>query len=285
MTSTSSSRTSTAEYSPLQRARADASSILASFVTPPGSRRLSGEPGNLKGVLDHVVGTTDPDVVDLTTWWLAPQQAASVLKWEMEHLPSRFVLQAWGPGPLTDKNPVIFDEYSLPPVPGVLSSRDLQVSAAKSESGQAYIRVDAQVAWIPVRPSSEKIPASARVVTITYQPSAEVFPAGSAQSRNRPASVTITDLARVRKISAFINELSRPAPGVFSCPAYSGGHVEVTFRDSAGGMPVAEAVIDLTGCPDTALTIGGVQQPVLDAPQTFVQQVLRTAGIQVAPYT
>jgi hypothetical protein len=232
------------------------------------------------------MGTTDPDVTDVTTWWLAgSQQAASVLAWEQRHLPSRFVLQAHSAGALSDKNPVIFNQYGLAAIPGVLSSRELQVSAAKGNTGQTYIRVDAQVTWLPVRPASEKVPPSLRVVTITYKPGPEDPRPGNLNSGSRPASVTITDAASVRKLSALVNGLSLPAPGVYSCPAYSGGHVDLAFRNSAGGAVTAEAIINLTGCMSTDFTIGGVQQPPLDAPGTFIRQVLGTAGIRVAPYT
>src|SRR5215469_15093395 len=86
------SQTRAGAQSPEQRARADAASILASVAMPPGVQKLPSAPSDVGGALDHVVGTTDPDVVDATVWWQAAGQAAATLDWEKAHLPSRFTL-------------------------------------------------------------------------------------------------------------------------------------------------------------------------------------------------
>jgi len=76
---------------PHQRAMADASAILASFVVPTGARRLPAAPTVERGVLetpDELPQT--PDAVDKAGWWIAPGAPQSVLAWEARHLPHRF---------------------------------------------------------------------------------------------------------------------------------------------------------------------------------------------------
>lgn len=278
------SQTLVGAQSPEQRAQADAASILASVAMPPGVRKLPSAPSDLGGTLDHVLGTTDPDVVDATVWWQAPGQAAPVLDWEKAHLPSRSTLFARSNGPLSGKNPVIFDEFALPPVPGVLFSRDLQFSAARSASGQTYLRIDAQVAWVPPRSAAERVPAAARVVVISYMPGKDLA-AGTPGPGSQPAPVTITDRARVRRVVALVNGLSLARKGSYSCPLDTGRRLVLTYAASLGETQLAVATVYLSGCAATDLTLSGVTQPTLAAPSTFIQQVLQIAGLRVSPYT
>src|SRR5437868_4676458 len=55
------------------------------------------------------------------------------------------------------------DAFALSPVPGVLPQRQLVVTAMPYR-GQTALRTDAQVAWLPTRPATERIPPGARAV-------------------------------------------------------------------------------------------------------------------------
>jgi hypothetical protein len=132
----------------------------------------------------------------------------------------------------------------------------------------------------PASPAShgpaERVPASARVLMVTYTPGTE--PPGSQPAR--PASVTITDLARVRQVSALIDGLILASPGAaYACPAFTWGIVNLVFRNSASGGTLAVAKFNVSGCPAMDLTVAGVQQH-LNASSTFTNQVLRIAGIR-----
>jgi hypothetical protein len=123
---------------------------------------------------------------------------------------------------------------------------------------------------------SDRVPASARVLMVTYTPGTE--PPGSQPAR--PASVTITDLARVRQVSGLIDRLSLASPGAaYACPAFTWGVVNLAFRNGASGTTLAAAKFNVSGCPAMDLTIAGAQQ-YLNLSDTFTSQVLKIAGIK-----
>ena len=130
--------------------------------------------------------------------------------------------------------------------------------------------------------TAEKVPAAPRVltVTLTYGPGSE--PPGA---HFRPASVTITDLVRVRQVSGLINGLSRVSPTEeWSCPAFTWGVVNLAFKSSAGGRTLAAASLTVDGCPGfVELTIAGVHQFLSLSGAFSSQVVLHIAGIPAAP--
>jgi hypothetical protein len=137
----------------------------------------------------------------------------------------------------------------------------------------------------PASPASlgltERVPASARVLMVTYAPGTSQPPSTGSQPAT-PASVTITDLARVRQVSGLIDGLSLASPGAaYACPAHTGGVVNLAFRNSAGGRTLAAGEFNMSGCPAMDLTIAGVRQ-YLNVSGTFTRQVLRIAGIRAA---
>ena len=124
---------------------------------------------------------------------------------------------------------------------------------------------------------TERVPAHARILTVAYTPGTE--PPGAQPAK--PASVTITDLARVGQVSALIDGLRLAPPGaVYACPAFTRGVVTLSFRNSASGRTLATATFNMSGCPAMGLTIAGVQH-YLNVSGTFTSQVMQIAGIRV----
>ena len=254
---------------PQQRAVSDAAAILASFVAPPGARRLPAAPaiagGVLKSASDYPVSTA---LIDDTSWWLTAGQPQAVLAWEQAHLPHRFTLGD------ADFGPPSWDQmFSLAPVPGMLDARDLVVEVTGAGSGQTAIRVDAQVSWQPPRPAAERVPPATRVVTITRLPSLDP------RARRPPAPVTITGLAVVRRIAALVDSLplSTIGPGA-SCPGTIGGGIRLAFYATADGPPLASAQ-GPAPCGTVQFSAGGKQQPALQLTDSFIPQVLKLAGL------
>ena len=259
---------------PRQRAVADATAILASFAVPTGARKLSAAPSVGKGVLKasaQTLGT--PDLVDKAEWWIAPGAPQGVLAWEARHLPRRF--SSTGGGTTYGRNIATTwsQVFSLPGIHGVLDSRELVVLVVQ-DGDKTAIRVDAQVAWQPARPATEKVPAAAKAVTISIDP-------GLNQGGRKPQKpVTITDPAKVRALTALINGLALFPPGVFDCPRDFGGNLVLTFRAGPRTPALAVATVDLSGCDGVDLTIGGKPQPTLAGPGTDSgPQILRLAGL------
>jgi len=255
--------------SPRQRALADAAHILASFAAPPGARRLSRAPAADGGVLGQSGIPGLPDEVDLSSWWQVPGQPAGVLGWEQAHLPRQF---APGGGTVGASR-VRDEEFSLPPVSGVLEQRTMVVTVVAAGGGQTAVRVDGWVIWIAARPTAERVPASARVV------SAEVLP-GNGPGRTPPMGpLLITAPARVRRIIAFVDGLPLAPFLPNSCPAFSPGVVQVAFMARIGGPVLAVVTAELTGCY-TDFTVNGNPQPALSP--GVAPQLLALVGFRVA---
>jgi hypothetical protein len=245
-----------------ERAVAEAAAIMRAFVVPPGGKRLATAPDALKVPSSTLVSTT---LVDDVSFWRAPGQPQAVLAWEQAHLPRRFTPED------ADFGPPSWDRtFSLLPVSGVLTARDLVVEVTAAGHGQTAIRVDAQVSWQPPRPALERVPAAARVVTITQLPRLDPH-------AGRPAApVTITDLAVVRRLAALVDSLQLSTIGpAASCPVPTGG-IQLTFRARTGGPPLAVAQ-GPAACGTVQFSAYGQPQPALQITDSFIPQVLKAA--------
>lgn len=257
------------------RAVADARHVLASFVPPPGARRLPRAPDAGEGMLRQPFQTPGVfHLIDKASFWEVPGQPQQLLDWEAAHLPRQF--KPAGTSALSDHGTTILwgDEYSLPAVPSVLLERDLLIAAVRAGNGKTDIRVDAQITWVPAKPAAELVPKAARVVTVHLQAG---YGAGLTL---RAGTATVTDPAGVRRIAALVDALPLAGWETISCPMYSGGEVTLTFRARAGGPALAKVSADLTGCPPAAYTAGGRQLPMLTTTTSFVPRVAKAAGLR-----
>jgi hypothetical protein len=252
---------------PKQRAEKAAAGILASFVVPPGGRRLAAPPNLPGGVLKSPITFVGANwEVHVTTFWEAPGSPQAVLAWEQAHLPRRFT-----PGD-ADFGPPAWDRgFALGPE-GVLVDRELDVEVASAGGGRTGIRVDAWVAWQPPRPASSLIPPTARTVTI-----ADLYNDSATPSRPH-VTVTITDPGVVRKLAALIDGLPlSTTPADTPCPATRPA-LSLTFRARPGGPALA---IAQTGqqCYSVALTVRGAQRLPLQDEPTLDPQILKLAAL------
>jgi len=243
---------------PRERAQDDAAGIIKSFAVPPGARQVHSPPQVSGAVLKSPMQTPGTqDLVDIAAWLIAPGSPSSVLGWEERHVPREFKLDgaATSDGP-PGIQPTMTDMFSLPPVDGVLDSRQLLVEVVRDGAGTA-IRVDAQVTWLPARPAAERVPARAKAVTIAMD-------IGMNQGGKKPPRpVTVSDAAKVRALIALIDGLPLTMPGTYHCPADFGDSLTLTFRASPQAPPLAVATVKLSGCRGVALTVGGKPQPGL----------------------
>jgi len=264
-------RTSTARpsASPRQRAVADAARIMASFPRPPGAVRT----GLIASLTQSGARPITPDLASVTRWWRVPGRPQAVLAWIRAHLPSGFTPAGTGAGAGTWTG-----MFALPAVPSVLTQRELVVLATQ-DRGQTAIRVDAQVVWLPARPAAERVPPDASVVTVT--PVFGLNPNQYAERRDR--AFTVTDPAKVARITAVVNGLTRFPAGEFSCPAEFGGQMRLTFATRPGGPVVARLTAQYGGCGVVSVRIGGRDMPALsesgNSGPPLQQRVLAIAGV------
>jgi hypothetical protein len=260
--------TATAGQTPKQRAEADAAALLASFVPPPGATRLPKAPdlpgGYLKTPITYL---GDGYQVDGTTFWQAPGAPQAVLNWEIAHISRRFSLGDADFGAASDRS------FELPPVPGVLTSRDLVVEVASLGDGRTGIRVDAEVGWQPPRPAGDQVPSTARAVTIGEETTMET-------GQGMPSPVTIAAPAVVARLAALVNAMPiSPFNGTAeSCPAAFGSFLTLTFRASPGGQVLATVRTDQS-CGVTIFSPNPNQSVALTQPTGLDQQVLTIAGL------
>jgi len=262
-----------------QLAEADAAAILASFVPPPGARKLAAAPDAAAGVLGHMQLTPEtPDLVDDPAWWQVPGQAPqAVLSWEASHVPRRFsASSSGGVG-------AAFQGWSLPST-GVLDNRWLMVTVVSDGAGGTDVRAEGEDIYSPARPAWSYIPVTtARSVLVAAVPSPN-------DHRPPPAPLLVTDPGTVRRLVALVNGLTVPPSGVSSCPVYDGGGVRLTFLSSASGGKAANgpvlksavlavAVAMNSGCGVVELTVAGARTSLGQGPST-AEQALAISGLR-----
>lgn len=104
----------------------------------------------------------------------------------------------------------------------------------------------------------------------------------NAHGRKPPAPVTVTDPMRVGGLAGLVTRLPPWPPGTYNCPGGDGMALHLAFRAHPGGPPLASANLELNGCGDTDLTVGG-KNYVLGHPgsgRRFAAKVLRVAGVR-----
>jgi hypothetical protein len=215
------------------------------------------------------MGVTSTTVADATGYWRATGQATALLAWEKAHVSRSFSRHDVIIGP-----PSWNTVYSLPPVPGVLSTREMNVQFYDAGGGTTVIMADAMVVWEPPRPAAEKVPDSVTQVTIA---------AAGAGPRQVSGSVTIRLAAVARRLAALVNGLP-PSTVARDIPCPSGSGFTLTFRTTAGGPPAAVAS-GPGACGQVTLTLGGKDEPPLLPPDASAYRaaVLKIAGLHQQP--
>jgi len=247
---------------PKQRAAADAKAILGKFVPPPGAVRLAKQPDLPGG--SPAMGITSTAQADATGYWRARGTATALQAWEKARISLSFSRQDVIIGP-----PSWNTVYTLPAIPGVLPTREMNVQFYDSGGGTTVIMAEAMVSWQPPRPAAEVVPASVTAVTI----------GASGPWQGNPAPVMITSVPAVRLLAALVNGLPLSTVGQdVPCPMATG--FTLTFRAAAGGAPVAVAG-GPAECGQVFLRLNGKGWPALLPPNagSYRAAVLKIAGL------
>ncbi len=275
-TASQTGRTAAQAPTPQQLAVTDADAMLASFVLPPGGEKLSAAPAAGGGVLSQPASSPQtPTLVQKTAWYQAPGGPQSVLAWERAQLGKHYA--TFGSGSGSSGTAQFWDQtFALPAITGVIDTRQLIVEVTAAAGGETDIRVDAQVTWLPARPASAYVPATAAVVRVSLDLG------GNAGRDKPPAPATITDRSVVSEFAAIINGLPLFPPGTYSCPADDGKSLTLTFSALAGGPALATATVALDGCGGVSLAVSDTQSvglgPIGTGP-TLGPRLLEIAGL------
>jgi hypothetical protein len=119
------------------------------------------------------------------------------------------------------------------------------------------------------------IPAAARTVTLSLNYG------GNAGDRKPPAPVTVTSSAKVSQVAALVADQPPGSTGPTSCPADDLAALDLAFRADPGGPALATAVLGLSGCETTGLTVGGKDHGLgkTGSARPLAARVLQAAGV------
>lgn len=240
---------------PAALALRDARALLSGFTAPPTAARTSGEPSGTPSEMRHPAFSVDiPTKVNLTEWWVVDATESSAYSWLVAHNPAS---GSHGSGTVGSMPAIRFLSYSSSST-DQLRYRTVTAEVGPLSATRAVIRLDAEVAYRPVKPRSETVPA-APYLLLTVQPRGDTATAWA-----RPTVTVITDRAKIAAVARLINALPTDFGGVHSCPAFLGPLLTLDFKTVAAAPAPAEVAVDSGGCGTVRVTVGGVRQPNLD---------------------
>jgi len=248
-------------------------------------------------VLKYIADSGSPNGIDKAGFWQGKGDPQQVLAWTASHVGRSHTDAGLITNLPTPGQPETVWEhvYILPPVPAVEDTRELTVEVADAGNGQAAIRVDAQVTWLPAREASETVPAAATAVTLRVIPDPNL-------NRKPPRPVTVTSPAAVRRIISMVNSLPVFPPGPRECGPGGGAALVLTFLAAPQGRVLATAFVNTGGCEEVFFTVDS-QKIIYDtrtwyargvtalgvpfSGHAFAGTVLKTAGSKwnIAAYT
>jgi hypothetical protein len=128
--------------------------------------------------------------------------------------------------------------------------------------------------------SAGTVPSGARVLTVT-----PVFGQDPNVSRHHlDHAFTITDPAKVARITAIVNGLAPFPVGELSCARDNGAAMRLTFRATPHGPVVATLLATYTGCAGVSRPGGPLLEDYTRSGQQVQRLVLAIAGV-CWPYT
>lgn len=241
-----------------QVAAVEASGLLGEVEVPPGSTRLTSRPSDAPDLDQAPFLPQVSTMVTRTTWWSTALSPVDALGWMRAHPANGLFASISGPS-------IIGFEGNGS---GVIDQITVYAEAFTLPDGTTGIQLSSVVVYQPVRSAQETIPAAAKLVATPRFPG----PGGRAG-----ASKTFTNQAEINRVAEIINALPTQPLGIRSCPADTGGILELDFQ-SSGGAPLAQVVVKASGCAGTYVTANGTQQPALSSGYETLQQIQDILG-------
>lgn len=255
-------------------ARADAEALLSHLPLPEGAQLASSDPSvgqRLSGEFGFP-SPPWPGFASENRFWRLPGEPQEAMAWIETHVPA-------GASLFIDRATRAF---RFPPgQPEAIYEEQLRFATAPAEGGGTALRAEGAVAWFPLRPRSERVPAHA-VKLIRIVKHQANFAADTSNSRSK----TIRTPAVVKSVVAAVDALKRPAPpltGERAC-----GHtvrrtmLEVQFLGSSQAAPLAKLVIGNDGChPSIDMWVGTREEPELSSGPSRAERAIPSPCLQV----
>lgn len=234
-------------------AERDTAQLLHRVVLPTGAVRLAHEPRGDGGLLRHADSAPSGLLVDRHRLWLVHEPLRQMAAFVAHHPPRGGHLSGTGhaSGRHIPANKSF--TFSFRPIPGRISSRELEVTLVTLPRDRTGVRADAQDIWMVPRPPTEKVPAAVREIDV----------------RTSKAHRQVESAAKVRRIVGWFDALPIVQPGGrFGCPPDTVRRPPMSLRFlSAKGVLLARASVPgsfaIGSCAPIEFWIGSHRQKPL----------------------
>ena len=242
-------------------AQAEAEVLLSDLRLPEGAQPASSDPsvGQALTVARAFSRAPGPSQAQADRFWRVPGEPREVITWLEASVPVGATLSIRTGGPLGGplEQPTTGFRFTSTQ-PDVFDEEELVIVAMHAEGGGTALRVEGEVAWLPVRPPSEWVPAHVKLIRIVEHKT-DVRRETNSFSR----STTVRRQTVVKNVIAAVEALERPATHLGYLPVC--GHIvgstmiEVQFRETHAGGTARKARPLRCGVRNVYPHVGGAQ--------------------------
>jgi hypothetical protein len=258
----------TAQTSPHARAEAELATLLASVQVPPGSDPATSAP--LAFLDQPPVSESSPNLLTRTAFWRINMPFAGALAWIKAHSPGGLTSNMGGSagGPGVPMNQSL--GYSAPSTTAY-DGATIELELAVIGPSETGLRADAEVVWLPAKPSDELVPAGTAVtlVAINHFGSSDATTLKTRHLDSADGAVVIADL----------NALLPDDGGAHGCGLDTGYRVQV--ETTIAGTPLVFS--DWFACNELLATLGHTSLLTLSPSAAFQNEITHLMGPEPAP--
>ncbi len=268
-----------AEREAQARASAQTLALLNSVPMPPGTTRLTAEPGDDGGALSPRLPGGVPRRFEAAAvaWGIVEEPASSVLAYFREHPPAGAQVYDRFP-PYAPQPPLAQAGIGFPETAdGDFNELSGEIEMLAVEANRTELRVDA-VAWWRGTPLT--IPAGARLLRITL-PGRRPRRTARGRRTTAPREKIVTTPRKIEAIRALLDRLPAEGRHVRNvlCPVNLGTATLAFYpRREPAGEPEATAELVDGGCGGASVAVEGDEGPPLVEEQALTR-IVALAGI------
>ena len=253
-----------------------AQALVDQISLPPGSRAVATAPTPELDQPPQETGT--PNLADAARFAVVPLDAAAVLAYARTHPPNGYTAENSGSGSTSGPHQPTEDYLmeNVSDMPSGVDSATVLASVVEGspDSTHTYIRLDAQVTWLPPKPAGLTVPADDTVAVVSVT---ETQPPQPQMNLPAPHQVTITDPAQFDQLRSAANGLQPGLPGPRSCPADVGTRYHVEFKLTTDSPP--DITFTAGSCGDVSVTRGDRSSGDLADDAAFSNAYLGALGL------
>lgn len=234
-------------------AERDTAQLLRRLALPSGAVRLAHEPSGDGGLLRRAQSAPAGLLVDRHRIWLVHEPLRQTAAFVAHHPPrgGHPSGRGYSSGRHIPANKSF--TFSFRPIPGHISTRELEITLVALPRRRTGMRADAQDIWMLPRPPMEKVPAAVREIAV----------------RTSKAARLVGSAAKVRRIVDWFDALPIVQPGGrFGCPPDTVRRPPMSVRFLSGkGVLLARASVPgafgIGACAPIEFWIGSHRQKPL----------------------